>query len=219
MITPDQSRAARGLLNWRQEDLAKAVGLSKVSINNFERGVTKLKSETVRAIEDAFARADIEFIGEVGVSRKTESVRVLKGHSALQNLWDDIFFTLQDHGGEVLITNVDEKRALEQQGSTLTEHLQRLKEYKIKERLLSCEGDTFFLMPEKCYRWISKELFTFGTSTYIYADRVAFQIWNESIIILIQSKDAHDAEKRRFEDLWARAKLPSASAVTKNGKE
>lgn len=219
MITANQSRAARGLLNWRQEDLAKAVGLSKVSINNFERGVTKLKSETVRAIEDAFAKADIEFIGEVGVSRKTENVQIFKGADALKNLWDDIFSTLRPKGGEVLITNVDEKRALEQEGSVLTDHLQRLKDYKIKERLLSCEGDTFFLMPEKYYRWISRELFTYGTSTYVYADRVAFQIWNESMIVLIQSKDAHDAEKRRFEDLWARAKIPTNPPADEKGKK
>lgn len=219
MITPEQSRAARGLLNWRQEDLAKAVGLSKVSINNFERGVTNLKSETVRAIEEAFSKADIEFIGEVGVSRKTESVQVFKGPSALQKLWDDVFMSLRERGGEVLITNVDEKRALEAAGNTLTDHLQRLKDHKIKERLLSCEGDTFFLMPEKYYRWISKELFTYGTSTYIYADRVAFQIWNESMIVLIQSKDAHEAEKKRFEDLWARAKIPTTSSDSDNKKK
>lgn len=208
MVTPEQSRAARGLLNWRQEDLAKAVGISKVSINNFERGTTKLKSETLRAIQDAFSKVDIEFLDEVGVRRKTDKVQVFKGRDALRNLWDDIFWSLKDGGGEVLITNVDEKRTIEQEGEVLTDHLQRLREYKIKERLLCCEGDTFFLMPSKCYRWISRELFTYGTSTYIYADRVAFQIWKESMIVLIQSKDAHEAEKKRFEDLWARAGIP-----------
>lgn len=208
MISSDQSRAARGLLNWRQEDLAKAVGISKVSINNFERGVTKLKSETLRAIEIAFSKADIEFPDEHGVRRKTDKVQVFKGDEAVKNLWDDIFFSLKDKGGEVLITNVDEKRALDQEGAILTNHLERLEKAGIHERLLCCEGDTYFLMPRECYRWISKELFTYGTSTYIYADRVAFQIWNEAIIVLIQSRDAHDAEKRRFDDLWDRAMIP-----------
>ena len=38
MITIGQCRAARGLLDWTQQDLAEACGLSKTAINNFEKG-------------------------------------------------------------------------------------------------------------------------------------------------------------------------------------
>ncbi len=208
MIKPEQSRAARGLLGWTQETLAKEVGISKVSINNFERGQTDLKSDTLKSLEAAFERHDIEFPDEYGVRRRTDSVQVLKGEDYLNTLWDDIFNTLKSTGGEVLITNVDEKRTLDIEQDKLIQHLDRLKEYGIKERLLSCDGDNFFLMPKEYYRWISKELFTFGSSTYIYADRVAFQIWREKMIVLIQSKEAHAAEKSRFEHLWQTAKIP-----------
>lgn len=207
-MRPEQSRAARALLEWRQEDLAQNSGLSVVSINNFERGETILKGSTLRAIETAFDKANIIFPDEFTISRKTDVVKVLKGPDALKELWDDIFFTLKSTGGEVLITNVDEKRTEKAEKKALYDHLQRLKEYGITERLLSCEGDDYFLMPKNYYRWISKELFTFGTSTYIYADRVALQLWGNSMIILIQSKDAHEAEKNRFEDLWQRATIP-----------
>lgn len=208
MIKPEQSRAARGLLGWTQEVLAREVGISKVSINNFERGQTDLKSDTLKSLEAAFERHDIEFPDEYGVRRRTENVQVLKGSDYLNVLWDDIFNTLKSSGGEVLITNVDEKRTLDIEQDKLIQHLDRLKEYGIKERLLSCEGDTFFLMPKECYRWISQELFTFGSSIYVYADRVAFQIWQEEMIVLIQSKEAHGAEKRRFEHLWENAQIP-----------
>ncbi len=208
MIKPEQSRAARGLLGWTQEALAKEVGVSKVSINNFERGQTDLKSDTLKSLEAAFERHDIEFPDAYGVRRRTENVQVLKGPECLNILWDDIFNTLKNTGGEVLITNVDEKRTLDIEQDKLIQHLDRLKQYGIKERLLSCEGDDFFLMPKEYYRWISEELFTFGSSTYIYADRVAFQIWRENMIVLIQSKEAHAAEKKRFEHLWDNAKLP-----------
>lgn len=210
MIKPEQSRAARGLLNWNQDDLANAVGISKASIVSFERGTTNLKSETLRAIELAFDRADIEFPDEFGVRKKTDKIQIFKGPTAMKDLWDDIFYSLKDSGGEVLITNVDETRTEKSEGKTLFDHLQRLKDHNITERLLSCEGDTNFIMPKNYYRWISKELFTFGTSSYIYADRYAYQIWGESMVILVQSKDAHDAEKRRFEDLWQRATIPKA---------
>lgn len=210
MIKPEQSRAARGLLGWTQETLAREVGVSKVSINNFERGQSELKGETLKGLEAAFSRHDIEFPDEYGVRRRTDNVQILKGNNCLPLLWDDIFNCLKQTGGEVLITNVDEKRTLDVEKSNLTNHLDRLKEYGISERLLCCEGDTYFLMPRECYRWISKELFTFGTSTYVYADRVALQIWQEQMIILIQSRDAHEAEKRRFEHLWKNAAIPPA---------
>ena len=40
MIVPAQIRAARALLDWRQIDLAKASGVSDLTIINFEGGAT-----------------------------------------------------------------------------------------------------------------------------------------------------------------------------------
>ncbi len=208
MIKPEQSRAARGLLGWSQETLAKEVGVSTVSINNFERGHTDFKQETLKSLAAAFERHDIEFPDEYGVRRRTENVQIIKGDNYLNTLWDDIFQTLKDSGGEVLITNVDEKRTLDIEKNNLLSHIERLKNYNITERLLSCEGDDYFLMPKECYRWMSQELFTFSSSTYLYADRVAFQVWRQKIIVLIQSKEVHEAEVARFEHLWDSAKIP-----------
>lgn len=208
MIKPEQSRAARGLLNWSQQDLAEASGLSKNSILNFERGSTDLLSDNVRVITEAFERVDIEFPDEHSIRKRTDHVELLKGPDALKKLWADIIDTLKDGGGEVLITNVDEKRTENIVHQALHDHLTKLKELKITERLLSCVDDDYFLMPQECYRWISKELFTFGTSSYLYKNKVAMQLWHSSLIVLIQSEDAYIAEKNRFEDLWSRAMLP-----------
>ena len=38
MITPEQCRAARGLLDWTQKDLSDRVSLSVVSVRAFEKG-------------------------------------------------------------------------------------------------------------------------------------------------------------------------------------
>lgn len=70
MITPAQLRAARALLGWKQTDLARESGVSEVSIKNIERGATDPRVSTMQAIQDAFARADIEFLepGQASVS-------------------------------------------------------------------------------------------------------------------------------------------------------
>ena len=54
---PAQCRAARGLLNWNQEDLAREAGVSRSTVREFEAGHHELHRSTqillVRALEDA----------------------------------------------------------------------------------------------------------------------------------------------------------------------
>lgn len=66
MILPAQLRAARALVNWSQTDLAKAAGLSEVTIKNLERGGTDPRVGTMRAITDALERAGVVFVAENG---------------------------------------------------------------------------------------------------------------------------------------------------------
>jgi transcriptional regulator with XRE-family HTH domain len=205
MIKPEQSRAGRGLLGWTQQDLADATGLSKTSIFNFEKGEIDPRGVTQNLLAKAFDKAEIEFPDEFTVRRKREYVQILKGPDAIRKLWDDVYNSLKDCGGEVLISNVDETRALKSQPEILKRHLSRIKKYNIRERLLICEGDMNLLMPRECYRWISKELFNAGVSSYVYANKVALILWGSSIVTLIYSHDAYQAEKKRFEFLWEKA--------------
>jgi len=209
MINSDQSRAARGMLNWTQKDLASATGISKTSIVRFEQGTNELKAATLDIIRKTFENAGIIFPDDYGVRRKTDHVEIIQGTDAPKKLWENIFLSLKTPGGEVLITNVDESKGLEVDKSALLEHLAKLQEHNIKERLLSCEGDTNFLMPKEYYRWISKEMFDYGTTTYIYDNKVALQLWDNSMIMLVHSQVAFEAEKRRFEYTWKKAKIPT----------
>lgn len=206
MITKEQCRAARGLLDWTQQDLADAAGMSKTAINNFERGTSDVRAESLHAIRKAFENADIEFIGTYGVHQRSDTVRILKGDDALPALWDDIFMTLRDSGGEVLIANLDEKRTHDMHAKALERHLQRLHDHGISERLLVCEGDTFTVQPQHYYRSVPREIYEAGMSSFIYGDKVALQLWNQSLILIVQSPDASRAEAKRFETLWNTAK-------------
>jgi transcriptional regulator with XRE-family HTH domain len=62
MITRGQIRAARGLLDWAQAELAKAAGLSEVAVKNLERGRTDPRASTLTAIQEAFDRAGLVFL-------------------------------------------------------------------------------------------------------------------------------------------------------------
>jgi transcriptional regulator with XRE-family HTH domain len=68
MITPEQSRAARGLLNWSQTKLGEAAGLSLPTVKRFEtsNGV-RVSEDAMAAIRSALEAAGIEFINHSGV--------------------------------------------------------------------------------------------------------------------------------------------------------
>lgn len=63
-----QIKAARALLSWSQEDLAKAAAVSIPTVKRLESGDGELggRSETVRKLRTAFEAAGIEFIGGNG---------------------------------------------------------------------------------------------------------------------------------------------------------
>ena len=66
MITPAQCRAARGLLNWTQPDLAKAASVGKTTVHQFEVGGGEPRNATLTVIRTAFETAGVEFIAENG---------------------------------------------------------------------------------------------------------------------------------------------------------
>ncbi len=61
MISPAQCRAARGLLDWSQQELADAARVGVVTVRNFESQTTEARHATVDVIVRAFEAAGVEF--------------------------------------------------------------------------------------------------------------------------------------------------------------
>ena len=66
MLTPAQSRAARGLLDWSQTGLGERSNLSESTIRNFEKGKATPSINNLAAIRQALEAAGVEFIPENG---------------------------------------------------------------------------------------------------------------------------------------------------------
>ena len=66
MITPEQSRAARGLLDWSQSFLAGQSNLGESTIRDFEKGRRTPSANNLAAIRRALEDAGIIFIPENG---------------------------------------------------------------------------------------------------------------------------------------------------------
>jgi transcriptional regulator with XRE-family HTH domain len=70
MISPDQSRGARGILQWQMVDLQKASGVATQTIVRFERGMRTVKPSTIERMAQAFTQAGIEFFDGRWVARR-----------------------------------------------------------------------------------------------------------------------------------------------------
>lgn len=63
-MTPAQCRAARGLLEWTQSQLAAAARVGISTVRSFEKGVHTPVTHNLAAIRTALESAGVEFIND-----------------------------------------------------------------------------------------------------------------------------------------------------------
>lgn len=61
-MTPEQARAARGLIDLTQTDLAKRAGLSLSTVVDFERERRIVSDDAIEAMRKALEKMGVEFI-------------------------------------------------------------------------------------------------------------------------------------------------------------
>jgi ribosome-binding protein aMBF1 (putative translation factor) len=66
LMSPEQSRAARGWLGWSQQDLAKRAKVGVSTIKSFENGDRKPIANNLGAIQRAFEATGVELLFDGG---------------------------------------------------------------------------------------------------------------------------------------------------------
>jgi transcriptional regulator with XRE-family HTH domain len=79
MITSEQSRMARGALNWSVETLAKAANVGEATVRRFEQGRAVPIPATLEAMQRALEAAGVIFVEANG---EGPGVRLRKERSA-----------------------------------------------------------------------------------------------------------------------------------------
>lgn len=211
MISIGQIKAARALLNWNQEILAEAAGLSKPAIANIERSKVIPRVETLTLITKALENAGVEFTDGMGVRLRGEMLQIqqLDGSQAIFRLWDDMLQTL-NHGGERLISGVDERVFDRVAGKErFRQALDKFAKNDITSRILAQEGDTYFVEPISHYRWVSDDWFS-QIPYFIYADKYAILLTEpQQRIILIENRIIAESYRKQFNAVWQRATIPT----------
>ncbi len=210
MITVEQIKAARALLNWNQEELAHASGISLPAVRNIERRSNKPRVETMEALENAIHHAGIDFIDEVGVKLRGNEfkVQIFEGKDSLYRLLGDIFDTLVSSKEELLVAGVSEEEHQKEGGDKFLKLIRKRSEQGIPCKLLALEGDTNLIDPEspmREYRWVSEEIFSL-VPYYIYGDKYAIVLWGEpQRVMLIENRAIAETYRRQFYAIWDKA--------------
>lgn len=74
-LSPEQSRAARGWLDWSQQRLADAAGVSESTVRDFEKGRRQPNAVSRRAMAQALEIAGVDLVfdrrgGALGVRKR-----------------------------------------------------------------------------------------------------------------------------------------------------
>lgn len=211
IITAAQCRAARALLDWSQPDLAKRSGVHVQTISNFEHGNGSPTNKTLGTIKQILENAGILFIENDGVRVKPSGIITHKGREGFANFIWDVYETTKMKGGEICVSNIDEKLFTywlgEEIDNAYMDKMRELKNYTFK--ILIKEGDYNFTAASYAeYRWIPKKQF-FSVPFYAYGEKLAFLLFGDDVTIyVIDNPDITAAQKLQFNLLWNTAIIP-----------
>lgn len=210
-ISSRQIRAARGLLNLSQKDVAHKAVLSINALNNIERETGSPRAESMRVIEKALTDAGVEFLEKDGVRLAGEQLEIekIEGPDILVYYYDDILKTFPSGGGEVLLIGKDNRRLQNRDFDVLRAY----KKFEavaiksnIKERVVFLENDTNFLATRNIYRWVSREYFA-EVPMGIYGNNVAIMLWGPPVrMVIIRNPGIAETFRQNFEAIWSLAK-------------
>jgi len=220
-ITTAQIRGARGILNWSQSDLAERTKISATSIGSIENGQSSPRTNTLNTIQKAFEDSGIEFIGREGLRLRTGDVRVYTGQDGFVRFFDHVYETVRAHGGEILVSNVEEKKFLKWAGPSAETHMERMAALEnVTMRVLLREGDYDFAASSYSeYRWMPRAIFT-SVPYYAYGQELAIMLLDgEPTIVVLKYPAVAEAYRIQFNANWEIALIPdnAAVAVAKGG--
>lgn len=212
MPTGKQIRAARMLVDWDAGDLARRVGMSRVSIQNIERGDARPKDETIEKIVRAFSDVGVEFTENEGLRKRPEGIEIFDGASRYEEFYDYIYDHLKRYGGDVCCSIYDESLAAKNRKNPES-HRKRMKE------LVDRGGVTFRVLTTKSnfngqgyaqIKWLPDQHETL-TGFYAFGNCLALMSFVKEgapHVVIILSAPLAEGYRQGFNIAWAAAKDP-----------
>lgn len=203
MISGRQIRAARGLLDMSQDDLAQSAGLTPQAIRKIEDGAVQPREGTIADITRVFDERGLEFIDHEGVQLRDNTIVIIDGPDFYLRLLDEVYHAArQSPLKEVCFINVDDNLSPPE----VVESNRRIREIA-HCRYLCEEKATRFDFPLKDYREIPQRFF-YNTVQIIFADRVATLLKQQQSVLIVRSIELAESMRRLFAMVWTTSKMP-----------
>lgn len=213
MLTREQIKAARALLDWSQRELAEKCGdVSEPTIKLVETGRVNSTPATLGAIRDCFEAAGVEFLPQSGVRFRDDLLTVLEPKGKTDNVYvrlmEEVHHTVRGRYGEVLFSFIDQSLSSQE----VVDRQLLIRKAGVGMRFLIRHGDTYVRYPLDEYRYLPKGKFV-NNSTVVFGDKVAFVINRLDKIIIIRDPDVAEIKKMEFDMLWQAGGKPQKSTA------
>lgn len=213
MISREQIKAARAMLDWSQKLLAeKCADVSEPTIKLIESGKVNSTENTLAAIKRTFEKAGIEFTPQNGVRMRDDLLTVIEKMDVTDNVYlqllDDIFYTLKGQYGEVLWSFIDEKVSTQ---DVIDRELMIRKDGNTTRALVRY-GDTHLTYPLDEYRYLPKGYFL-NNPCVVYGNKFAMVLNNEQKVLIIHDAAVADLKRKEFEIIWSIGLKPETTTA------
>lgn len=208
MITGDQCRAARNLIDWSIGELAKKAHVSEQTISRFESNKdVETKAVSIQKMQTALEAGGVEFLPGEGIRKKTGEVLTLQGREGFVAFMTDVMEEAQKGNLEICVSNVDEHNWENNLPREFAEHYreQMAKAKGLVSKVLVKEDDDFYTAQDFAkYRGISPNIFSEDASFYAYGDKLALITFhNDSVqIVVLNHKQFADSFRVMFNAIW-----------------
>jgi transcriptional regulator with XRE-family HTH domain len=218
MISREQIKAARAMLDWSQRALAEnCESVSEPTIKLIETGKINSTPETLGALQQTLEDAGIEFLPQHGVRFRDDLLTVIERHDENDNVYlkllDDMFYTLKDTGGEVLFSFVDNSVTPE----IAIEKQKLIRSQGVRFRFLVRNDDNYLIWPVEEYRYLPEGQFL-NNPAIVYGNKFAVLVqepgWRQPMkFILINDPSIAEIKRKEFEIIWNTSKPATKTTV------
>jgi len=218
ILSAEQIKAARAMLDWTQDILAYESGLSPNTIRNLEKGYISIRSSM--DVRKTFENRGFEFAGKNGLLRHSDEHRTYHGADSCDQFYGDLLATVQEKNCEIAgIFKSQEmfKRAL---GITNISRLERLeqigKHAKVKCLITDMRQISTFMSSFE-FRAMPHNPFC-PMGSLIYDDKTVIVVTNgiEFTFFVFKSTNVARGSRKEFDAHWdAATPFTSPASQTK----
>jgi transcriptional regulator with XRE-family HTH domain len=207
MIDRKKLRAARCLVDWSQDDLARASGVNLSSISKFESGVVKkLNKSNEDKIREALLSQGIRFTSNGVEFIDKQALRYFKGEDSLVRFYHEIEKLLSERPNkgnrmEIWAFGVRELNFIQKLGDYTYQYAKRVEDLGDVELNVFLNPDNEILGKHASYKTLPEECRSEST-VYVVGEVAAVIKWEPLEIMIIQDKELAHALGASFKLLW-----------------